>query len=670
MPRLGHRQRARRGAWVIPALRGGRTWSPLALLSVGAHPNRVNTALDQNPGTDDKTGLRTYAASTSEPVLGPHIQPDRGVLFGVFAGAATSCTIQLLNGDAAPPATFPMIPVGRGYFQVQVPGIGGGTRYRVFADDRVVPDTFGHFFPDGVHGPAMVVEPKHVWRHGAGVSRPLAEQVIYEVHVGTFSDSGDYRGVRERLPELAALGITTLELMPVAAFPGARGWGYDGVAPFAPYAPYGTPDELRALIDEAHGLGLAVILDVVYNHFGPSGNYLPTWCPDCFTHEIRNAWGDALNYGHPVVRRMVIESALNWLTSFRFDGLRLDATHAIVDPSDRHILNELAVEVARLAPRKFLIAEDDRNDSSVVSALGLDAVWADDFHHQMVVTLTDEADGYYAAYRPSAADIARTIARGWLYEGQVSPYSGQRRGHLADDLEAHSFVYCLENHDQAGNRAFGERLAARVSPGQYRAASTLLLFLPMTPLLFMGQEWAASTPFLFFTDHEPQLGHLISAGRREEFRSFRAFADPQVRAKIPDPQAESTFLASKLVWAEREEGEHAAVLALYRKLLALRRTDPVMRWSSRRELSARSVGEVVIVERWNASALRCLVLNLSAQPVRYAELSLPFAVGGADGAQLMLASDGSSERGDTVPPCTAVILGASTVPLDRPGWPR
>jgi maltooligosyltrehalose trehalohydrolase len=644
--------------------------APLAFRFAGAHPKRVSTAFEQTPDSDEARAPGAPAGSTTEPLLGPLVQPDQGgVRFGVFAGAAGSCTIQLVSPGGGAPTTFPMTPVGGGYFHAEIPGVGHGTRYRLLADGQVLPDTFARYFPDGVHGPAMVVESKHVWRHGAGVSRPLAEQVIYELHVGTFSESGDYRGVRERLPELAALGITTLELMPIAAFPGARGWGYDGVAPFAPYAPYGTPDELRALVDEAHGLGLSVILDVVYNHLGPSGNYLPAWCPACFTREIRNAWGDALNYGHPLVRRLVLESARYWLTSFRFDGLRLDATHAIIDPSDRHIVNELAAEVARLAPRKVLIAEDDRNDSGVITAWGLDGVWADDFHHQVSVTMTGEADGYYAGYRPSAADIARTIARGWLYEGQVSPYAGHPRGQRADDLEAHSFIYCLENHDQVGNRAFGERLAARVSTAQYRAASTLLLFLPMTPLLFMGQEWAASSPFLFFTDHEPALGHLISAGRREEFRSFRAFADPQLRAAIPDPQAESTFIASKLVWREREGGEHAAVLGLYRKLLALRRTDPVMRWSSRRELAARAAGEVVIVERWHAGALRCLVLNLSAKPVRYADLSLPFAVG-ADGVELMLASDGNTEPGDAVPPHTAVILGASTVPVDRPRWQR
>jgi maltooligosyltrehalose trehalohydrolase len=623
----------------------------------------VNFVVEQKSDTDETKSPRAGGRSIAprEPLLGPSLQPDqRGVRFGIFAGAAASCAIQVLAGeDEARAATFPMTPTGGGYFVVDVPGIGDGARYRVLADGRVLPDTFARYLPDGVHGPGMVVEPKHVWRHGAGVDRPLAEQVIYELHVGTFSESGDYRGVRERLPELAALGITAIELMPLAAFAGGRGWGYDGVAPFAPFAPYGTPDELRALVDEAHGLGLSVFLDVVYNHFGPSGNYLPTWCPECFTPEMRNAWGDALNYTHPVVRRLVIESALYWLTSFRFDGLRLDATHAIVDRSDRHVLKELVEEVGRLAPSKLLIAEDDRNDSSLVTKVGLNGVWADDFHHQVVVTMTGETDGYYAAYRPSAADLARVITRGWLYEGQVSPNSGKPRGHQAEDLEAPSFVYCLENHDQVGNRAFGDRLSGRVSPAQYRAASTLLLFLPMTPLLFMGQEWAASSPFLFFTDHEPELGHLISAGRREEFRSFRAFADPQARAQIPDPQAESTFLASKLVWNEREQGEHAAVLQLYRTLLALRRTDPVMHAGSRKELSARAVGDVLIVERWNAAGRRCLVLNLSSAPVPYAELSLSQAAGG-EGVDVLFSSDECSERRDAVPARTAVILAAST----------
>lgn len=554
-----------------------------------------------------------------------------------------------------------MRAVGGGYLEAFVPGVGEGTRYQYLVDERVVPDAFARFFPDGVHAPAMVVGEHHVWKNGGGVTRRLGEHVIYELHVGTFSPSGDHRGVRERLPELAALGITALELMPLAAFAGRRGWGYDGVALFAPHAAYGTPDELRALIDEAHGLGLAVLLDVVYNHLGPSGNYLPTWCRETFHRDRRTLWGDSLDYGHPLVRRLIVESAVHWLTSYRFDGLRLDATHAIEDASERHVVDELVAAVRALAPEKLVIAEDARNDPHLVTLFGLDAVWADDFHHQVAVTIADERDGYYASYRRGMGDLAQVINRGWLYEGQIDPATGEPRGNPAHDLGASSFVYCLENHDQVGNRAFGERLSARIPPGQFRAASTLLLFLPMTPLLFMGQEWGASSPFLFFTDHEAELGRAITLGRRAEFKTFRHFSDPDSVAIIPDPQDEATFLRSRLAWEERQKDEHARVLDVYRTMLALRRQDPVLRQPSRERLWARAIGDTLIVERWNGSAVRVLLWNAGPEPVPLAHLAPLLGV--APGATVLFRSDGQqSDDGSVIPPRTALILGTDAHP--------
>jgi maltooligosyltrehalose trehalohydrolase len=600
------------------------------------------------------------------PVLGARAGLDE-TAFGLFASADSCCAVRLFDGDGVAGSTHPMAPVpgpsSAGYFHATLAGVGSGTLYKFVIDGNELPDPYARYLPRGVHGAAEVVRPAHVWRH-QGIARPLAEHVIYELHVGTFTDEGTYAAAGQRLAHLAELGVTAVELMPVAAFAGSRGWGYDGVAPYAPFAGYGTPDDLRAFVDKAHGFGLAVFLDVVYNHFGPSGNYLRAYHPAYFTHEIRNAWGDALNYAHPVMRRLVVENALYWLDEFRFDGIRLDATHAIVDPSPRHILRDLADAVAALSPRRLLIAEDDRNDPACVTGLGLDGVWADDFHHSVRVTLTGERDGYYAAYRPGADGIASTVNGGWLYTGQTYPVSGKGRGKPAAGLDAASFVYCIQNHDQVGNRALGDRLNSIVSPDQYRAVSTLLLFLPMTPLLFMGQEWAATSPFLFFTDHEEELGRAISTGRREEFKHFKAFVDPATRASIPDPQAPATFERSRLRWQERDSGEHGRTLALYRSLLKLRREDAVLRHGSRDGLVARAIGDVLVVTRTLGASARTLLLNFGDKPFRHRDV-IPRA-GMHPAAPLLFRSDADARVdaagvGDAtcaqIPAHTAVIFG-------------
>jgi maltooligosyltrehalose trehalohydrolase len=438
--------------------------------------------------------------------------------------------------------------------------------------------------------------------------------------------------------------------MPLAAFAGERGWGYDGVAPFAPHAPYGTPDELRAFVDAAHGLGLGVLLDVVYNHLGPAGNYLSAYSPDYFTSAARNAWGDAPDVAHPAMRSLVLSNARYWLEEFRFDGLRLDAVHAIVDPSPRHAVAELAAMAHALDPAIAIVGEDDRNDASLVTAAGLDALWADDLHHALHVTLTGERDGYYGSYSGGAAEVARAIARGWIYEGQAYGHSGNARGTDASALAASAFVYCLQNHDQVGNRAHGDRLTAGVSVDAWCAASAVLLFVPMTPLLFMGQEWAASTPFLYFTDHEPGLGALVTAGRREEFKRFRAFSDPAAAARIPDPQARETFTRSRLRWEERDAEPHARVLALYRALLALRRADPVLRASTREGLTADAAGPVLRVRRERGGEARVLLANLSPTAADVGAL-LP-------GGGTVLLTTGAPLAGGALPAWTAVIVGA------------
>ncbi|MDP3215104.1 MAG: malto-oligosyltrehalose trehalohydrolase, partial [Deltaproteobacteria bacterium] len=503
--------------------------------------------------------------------------------FGAYVTAAQTCAVRLYPTDGRA-TTHPMRPRGGGYFELATGDAPPGTLYRFVLDGRELPDPYARFLPRGVHGPAMVTRAAHAWRHPP-VRRPLAGQVIYELHVGAFTPEGTYAAAAERLAELAALGVTTLELMPLAAFAGERGWGYDGVALFAPHAPYGAPDELRAFVDAAHGHGLGVLLDVVYNHLGPAGNYLSAYSADYFTSAARNAWGDAPDFALPAMRSLVLANARYWLEEFCFDGLRLDAVHALVDPSPRHVVAELTAAAHALDPGIVIIGEDDRNDASLVAA-GLDGLWADDFHHALHVALTGERDGYYGAYSPGAAEVARAIDRGWIFEGQAYGTSGRPRGTDASALPASAFVYCLQNHDQVGNRALGERLTADVPLDAWCAASAVLLFLPMTPLLFMGQEWAASTPFRYFTDHEPELGALVTAGRREEFKHFRAFSDPAAAARIPDPQAAETFARSRLRWDERGAEPHARVLALYRALLALRRADPVLREATRAGLAA------------------------------------------------------------------------------------
>lgn len=567
--------------------------------------------------------------------------------FALYATSARSCAVRLFDEGGGVLATLPMHPLGEGLFELVTAEARAGSLYKFVLDERELPDPYARSLPQGVHGPARVEASRYAWRHGPGVHRPLGEQVIYELHVGTFTPEGTWRAAASRLPSLRELGLTTVELMPVAAFAGARGWGYDGVAPFAPFAPYGTPDELRALVDEAHGLGLGVLLDVVYNHLGPAGNYLPAYSPGYLTSGEGALWGDAPDCARDPMRALVLDNARYWLEEFRFDGLRIDAAHAIVDASSRHVLRDL-VDMARSLPTgKTIIAEDDRNDPALVSATGLDGLWADDFHHAVRVTLTGESDGYYAAYEPGVESIARAINSGWIYQGQPNPLTGRPRGRPASGLDAPAFVYCIQNHDQVGNRALGERLTAAVSIDAWRMASALLLFLPMTPLIFMGQEWAASTPFLYFTDHDPELGAKVSAGRREEFKHFRAFADPLARERIPDPQDPETFERSRLRWEERDRGEHARTLRLYRELLALRRSDPVLRVSTREGLRAGVEGSVLRVIRAVGGAERVLLANFSDQRVELDPLR-------PDGSSVLLSTGEPGAEG--LAPWSAVVL--------------
>jgi maltooligosyltrehalose trehalohydrolase len=491
-----------------------------------------------------------------------------------------------------------------GFFSATLGGVGAGVRYKLRVDgEGPFPDPWSRSQPEGVHGPSEVVVADFEWTD-AGWRGVAEDLVIYEVHVGTATPEGTFEALIPRLKELRALGVNTLELMPLASFPGTRNWGYDGVDLFAPQATYGGPRGLRRLIDAAHAQGLAVLIDAVYNHFGPDGNYLRCYSPHYFTGRHHTPWGDAVNYdgeGSAVVRELVLSNVEMWIRDFHADGLRLDAAHAIVDDSSPHLLAQIAERARAAAPgrRVVIIAEDERNETRLVrpraeGGYGLDGVWADDFHHQMRRAFAGDSEGYYRDYTGSMEDLARTLRQGWFYEGQRSENLGHHRGTPAQEAPTPAFVHCIQNHDQVGNRALGERLGADVSPAAYRAMSTLLLLAPYTPLLFMGQEWNASTPFLYFTDHNAELGRLVTEGRRKEFAGFKRFAGTEV----PDPQAQDTFTRSKLDWSEAGKPAHAGVRALYQELLRLRASEPALRERRRGQYDARAVGtQGLVLER-------------------------------------------------------------------------
>jgi maltooligosyltrehalose trehalohydrolase len=533
-----------------------------------------------------------------------------GTRFRVWAPSAGRIELAIENRDGA--ARRALRPAGDdGWFELVDDQSGPGTRYRYFVDGRgPFPDPASRFQPMGVHGPSQVIDPGVFgWTDDQWQGVPLERLVLYELHVGTFTPDGTFRSAIARLPALAELGVTALEILPVGDFPGLRNWGYDGVAPYAPARCYGHPDDFRALVDAAHRLGVAVHLDVVYNHLGPDGAYQSCFTPHYYSVTHTTPWGAAINFDGPHsegVRRYVIDNAVAWIRDFHLDGLRLDATHAIVDESPRSIFADLARAIRREAAAAGrpvpVIAEDARNLAPIVQpesarGWGLDAVWSDDFHHQVRRRVAGDSDGYFQDFTGAAADIATTARRGWFYHGQFAGYFGRPRGTEPEGIPSRRFVFFIQNHDQIGNRALGERLHHQVPPAAFRAVSTLLLVLPETPLLFMGQEWAASTPWLFFTDHNPDLGEAVREGRREEFARFAAFRDPAARERIPDPQATKTFEASRLDWSERDRTPHREVLALYRRLLFLRRTEPALEGGDKSELAVEAWSDDVILVR-------------------------------------------------------------------------
>ena len=509
---------------------------------------------------------------------------EGGVRFRVHAPLARRVIVNVHDGPVR--GGHAMEPDADGLWDLVLPGAGAGDLYDLRVDDGVaLPDPASRFQPEGVHGPSEVIDPARFgWTDAAwhGPSRP--ELVIYELHVGAFTDQGTFAGVQERLADLRDLGITAIELMPLADFAGNRNWGYDGVALYAPSRAYGRPDDLRALVDRAHALGLSVILDVVYNHLGPEGAYLPQVNPQYLVPES-TPWGSAVNLDGPgsvMVRRFIADNAAHWVREYHLDGLRLDATHALIGRSPDEFMREFSRTARQAAHWPIMLhAEDHRNLAEIVAherpaTWGFDAVWADDFHHVVRRMVAGDSYGYYEDFEGTTAELERTIRQGWLFTGEPSKHLKTARGSDPSAVPMCRFVVCVQNHDQIGNRALGERLHHQVDAATWRAVSTLVLMVPMTPLLFMGQEWAASTPFQYFTDLEPALGRLVTEGRRHEFQAFPEFSFPASRERIPDPQSPETFQDSRLRWSERDQPPHAAVLALYRELLRLRRSEPAL----------------------------------------------------------------------------------------------
>lgn len=520
-------------------------------------------------------------ASRHQMPFGAELSAE-GVRFSLWAPDAQK--VELIVGNAAPVA----VPRNEdGFATLLVPGAGAGTRYDWSIDgQRGIPDPASRFQPDGVFKQSLVTDAASFeWRDKDWCGRPWDEAVVYEVHVGTATSEGTFDGLTRRLEAIADLGVTMIELMPIAECPGSRNWGYDGVLPFAPNSAYGTPDDLKRLIDGAHANGLMVMLDVVYNHFGPSGNFLPLYAQSFFTDKHHTPWGDAIDFDaeeRRAVRDFVIHNALYWIEEFHFDGLRLDAVHAIKDDSGDHVLSEIARAVRERAGDRHvhLVLENEHNaahwlerDAQSGPVL-YDAQWNDDIHHCWHVLLTGEKEAYYEDFVDDPVKrLGRCLAEGFAYQGEPSVHAGGKpRGHVSRDLPPQAFVAFLQNHDQIGNRAFGDRLSDLADPEQLSVAHAMLLLCPQIPMLFMGEEWSASTPFRFFVDFsdDPGLSNAVRDGRRREFARFAAFADPEAATKIPDPTDPATFGASTLQWEERIRAPHAGKLEEMRKLLALR----------------------------------------------------------------------------------------------------
>jgi len=541
--------------------------------------------------------------------FGAQLLPNGETRFRLWAPDAKRVAVVLGAGEPLELST-----AQDGWFERTAP-VGAGTQYRFRIDDEIdVPDPAARFAPEGLAGPNEIIDPNAFsWDETEWRGLPWHRAVLYELHVGTFTPEGTYAAIVPRLPELAALGINMIELLPLATFPGSRGWGYDGVLPFAPHPAYGRPEDLKRLIQAAHAAGIGVVLDVVYNHFGPEGNYLHRYASPFFTDRYHTPWGAAINFEGEAgrhVRDFFIQNALYWLNEYRFDGLRLDAIHAITDASPTHFVDELAAAIEAGPARErqvHLILENHDNLAARLRPTGegrlSKAQWNDDFHHVVHVLLTGEHDGYYASYAQHPQEqLARVLAEGFAYQGEPYGESREPRGERSHELAVTAFIDFLQNHDQIGNRAFGDRLATLASEEQLTAGLALLLLSPHVPMLFMGEEYGARQPFLYFCDYEGELAAAVTNGRRAEFAGFKAFAAEEARERIPDPNSLAAFERSCLRWEERNDEPHRARMAITRELLRIRAEHVVPRIASIEPGTAeRKVSGSVVWVRWPVS---------------------------------------------------------------------
>jgi maltooligosyltrehalose trehalohydrolase len=545
---------------------------------------------------------------------GVEMQPDGGAAVRVWAPACRRVEFAVDGGKS-----HPLEPEPGGFFKATIAGIGPGTRYWYRLDgDRLRPDPVSRFQPDGPHGPSAVVDPSIFhWTDAGWRGIEPQGQVLYELHVGTFTPAGTWEAAGAELDALVDLGVTVIELMPVADFAGRFGWGYDGVNLYAPTRLYGRPDDLRMFVDRAHAAGIGVILDVVYNHLGPDGNYLAEFSPDYFTDRYKNDWGRAINFeGPPAARAFFVENAGYWIDEFHFDGLRFDATQDIKDSSSPHVISAMSQRAREAAGGKriYLVAENEPQDTNLVRPLsaggcGLDALWNDDYHHSALVALTGRREAYYTDYLGSVQEFISCAKYGYLYQGQWYSWQEKTRGTPGLDLPPHAFVSYIENHDQLANSAFGLRLHQMSSPGRHRALTALTLLGPATPMLFQGQEFSSSAPFLYFADHGSGLRDSIRQGRREFLAQFPSLSDPEVAAALPSPVDEATFRKCQLDLSERRT--HAAAYAFHRDLLHLRRDEAAI--SRPRRVDGAVIAPEAFILRYFGEREDCLlVVNLGS----------------------------------------------------------
>jgi len=566
--------------------------------------------------------------------------PDTGTRFRLWGPAHARVELAIEGAASEPDSIRQMTAIGEGWHELVVPEAGPGTLYRFrLPDGMLVPDPASRFQPSDVHGPSEVVDP-HAYRWGDGdwTGRPWHETVLYELHIGAFTPEGTFRAAMEKFQHLVALGVNTIEVMPIGDFSGSRNWGYDGVLPYAPEGSYGRPEDFKAFVEAAHRHGLSVILDVIYNHFGPVGNYLSTYAPSFFTERHHTPWGAAVNYDgqhSQAVRDFAIHNALYWIEEYHLDGLRLDAVHAIIDEGQPHLLHELAVRARHAIKTRplHLILENEENAASRLlraddgTAHRYTAQWNDDVHHVLHVAASGEGVSYYADYLGDTEKLGRALAQGFAFQGEVMPFRETRRGEPSGELPPTAFVSFIQNHDQIGNRAFGDRITAFSPADAVAAISAVYLLLPQIPMLFMGEEWASASPFPFFCDFEGDMAEAVRNGRRAEFKRFPAFHDEAARDRIPDPTSERTFASAKLDWDACAEPAHRAALDRTRRLLAVRRERilPLVDTMGAHAGTYTVVGQNAVAVRWltQGGATLRLDANLKAD----AQSGFPAAAG-------------------------------------------